>query len=61
MLRMVDENGGDDKILTVPNDDDRFAAAQDIRDVPEQVLSEIKHFFAHYKGIESPFGGLACS
>ncbi len=24
MLRMIDENGGDDKILTVPHDDDRY-------------------------------------
>lgn len=52
MLRMVDENGGDDKILTVPAGDDRFAQLRDITDVPEHTLAEIEHFFAHYKEIE---------
>ena len=41
MLRMVDENGGDDKILTVPAGDDRFAQLRDITDVPEHTLSLI--------------------
>lgn len=52
MLRMVDENGGDDKILTVPHADERFASLQDIADVPRHTLSEIEHFFSHYKEIE---------
>ncbi|GAA3027270.1 inorganic diphosphatase [Microbacterium dextranolyticum] len=52
MLRMVDENGGDDKILTVPAGDDRFAQLRDITDVPEHTLAEVEHFFAHYKEIE---------
>jgi len=43
MLRMVDENGGDNKILTVPADDDRFHHVQDIGDVPEHTLTEIEH------------------
>ncbi len=52
MLRMVDENGGDDKILTVPHDDTRFDQFRDIRDVPTSTLEEIEHFFSHYKEIE---------
>ena len=52
MLRMVDENGGDDKILTVPAGDDRFAQLRDITDVPEHTLAEIEHFFAVYKDVE---------
>jgi len=52
MLRMVDENGGDDKILTVPNGDNRFDHVQDIVDVPEHTRAEIEHFFSHYKEIE---------
>ncbi|CAD6016314.1 inorganic diphosphatase [Agreia sp. COWG] len=52
MLRMIDENGGDDKILTVPHRDNRFDHIQDITDVAEPVLTEIEHFFAHYKEIE---------
>ncbi|MEG8037718.1 inorganic diphosphatase [Sphingomonas sp. LR61] len=42
MLRMVDENGGDDKILTVPAGDVRFDHVQDISDVAEPVLAEIR-------------------
>ncbi|MCS6582323.1 MULTISPECIES: inorganic diphosphatase [Curtobacterium] len=52
MLRMVDENGGDDKILAVPAGDERFEDLQDISDVPEHTLIEIEHFFSHYKEIE---------
>lgn len=52
MLRMVDENGGDDKILTVPNGDPRFDHLRDIIDVPDATLTEIEHFFSHYKEIE---------
>lgn len=52
MLRMVDENGGDDKILTVPNGDPRFDHLRDITDVPDATLTEIEHFFSHYKEIE---------
>ncbi|ROQ30905.1 inorganic pyrophosphatase [Frondihabitans sp. PhB188] len=52
MLRMVDENGGDDKILTVPNGDPRFDHLSDITDVPDATLTEIEHFFSHYKEIE---------
>ena len=52
MLRMVDENGGDDKVLTVPYGDARFVHLQDIADVPESTLAEIEHFFSHYKEIE---------
>lgn len=40
---MVDENGGDDKILTVPAGDDRFAQLRDITDVPEHTLADIEH------------------
>ncbi len=52
MLRMIDENGGDDKILTVPHDDDRYIPLRDITDVASHTLAEIEHFFAHYKEIE---------
>ncbi|MFT2712571.1 inorganic diphosphatase [Clavibacter sp. Sh2126] len=52
MLRMVDEHGGDDKILTVPAGDARFAHVRDIGDVPAWTLDEIAHFFAHYKELE---------
>ncbi len=52
MFRMVDEQGGDDKVLCVPAGDHRWDHVQDIGDVPAHDLEEIKHFFVHYKDLE---------
>lgn len=52
MFRMRDEQGGDDKVLSVPADDPRMAELQDIQDVPEFVRLEIEHFFHVYKELE---------
>ncbi|MBT1631659.1 inorganic diphosphatase [Curtobacterium flaccumfaciens] len=52
VFRMSDEHGGDDKILTVPNTDPRYAHVQDLDDVPPHTLGAIEHFFTHYKDIE---------
>src|SRR5262249_1164043 len=45
MFQMVDEAGGDDKVLCVPAGDHRWDHIQDIGDVPEFELDVIKHFF----------------
>lgn len=52
MFRMVDEAGGDDKVLCVPAGDHRWDHIADIGDVPEHELDAIKHFFVHYKDLE---------
>jgi inorganic pyrophosphatase len=52
MFKMVDEAGGDDKVLCVPAGDHRWDHIQDIGDVPEFELDVIKHFFVHYKDLE---------
>ncbi|CNZ22869.1 inorganic pyrophosphatase [Mycobacterium tuberculosis] len=52
MFRMVDEHGGDDKVLGVPAGDPRWDHVQDIGDVPAFELDAIKHFFVHYKDLE---------
>ncbi len=52
MFRMVDEAGGDDKVLCVPAGDHRWDHIQDIGDVPKFELDVIKHFFAEYKALE---------
>lgn len=49
---MLDEHGPDAKILTVPADDPRAQAIQDIDDVPAYLRAEIGHFFDIYKEIE---------
>lgn len=52
MFRMVDEKGGDDKVLCVPAGDHRWDHIQDIGDVAAFELEAIKHFFVHYKDLE---------
>ncbi len=52
MFRMRDENGRDDKVLTVPATDPRMAHLTDIQDVSEFDLLEIQHFFEVYKELE---------
>jgi inorganic pyrophosphatase len=52
MFNMVDEAGGDAKVLCVPAGDKRWDHIQDIADVPAVELEAIKHFFVHYKDLE---------
>jgi inorganic pyrophosphatase len=52
MFKMVDEHGGDDKVLCVPAGDPRWDHIQDLADVPSMELDCIKHFFMHYKDLE---------
>jgi len=52
MFKMVDEHGGDDKVVCVPAGDHRWEHIQDIGDVPRYELDTIKHFFMHYKDLE---------
>lgn len=52
MFEMIDEAGGDAKVLCVPAGDSRWDHIQDIGDVPVYELEAIKHFFVHYKDLE---------
>lgn len=52
MFQMVDEAGGDDKVLCVPAGDHRWDHIQDLGDVPSHEIEAIKHFFVHYKDLE---------
>jgi inorganic pyrophosphatase len=54
LLKMSDEAGGDTKLLAVPIDKltPLYRHIQAARDLPEMVLSQITHFFAHYKDLE---------
>ena len=49
---MLDEHGPDAKILAVPARDPRYAATQDLADVPGHLKDEIGHFFDIYKELE---------
>lgn len=52
MFVMTDEKGPDEKVLCVPSRDPRYAAVQDITDVPDYDRLEITHFFEVYKDLE---------
>jgi inorganic pyrophosphatase len=54
MLKMADEAGDDTKVLAVPIDklSSLYREITNPRDLPELVLSQIAHFFQHYKDLE---------
>ncbi len=54
MLKMSDEAGDDTKLLAVPVDklSSLYRNITTPRDLPELVLSQIAHFFQHYKDLE---------
>ena len=52
MFIMTDENGKDEKLVTVPNYDPKWKSATDIGDVPKDVLDRIGHFFTVYKDLD---------
>ncbi|MEM4757648.1 MAG: inorganic diphosphatase [Nanopusillaceae archaeon] len=54
LLEMEDEKGKDEKLIAVLLDkiDPRFSWITDIKDIPNAIKNEIKHFFEHYKELE---------
>ncbi|MEI7913171.1 MAG: inorganic diphosphatase [Mycobacteriaceae bacterium] len=52
MFQMVDDAGGDDKVICVPAGDQRWDHIRDLDDVPKHEREAIKHFFMHYKDLE---------
>ena len=52
VMKMMDGEDRDDKIIGVPVNDPRFKDIQDIEDVPKAFLNEISHFFTEYKKLE---------
>lgn len=52
IMRMIDGDDNDDKILGVPVNDPRCNDINDIDDIPKHLLDEIAHFFKEYKYLE---------
>ncbi len=52
LMSMQDEAGPDAKIICVPPREPRWKDVHDMKDLPEQLLEEIKHFFDVYKALE---------
>jgi len=51
-MRMVDDMGGDDKIIAVCIDDPAFAHYRQIAEIPPHVMRELDRFFRDYKQLE---------
>ena len=49
---MVDGGSKDAKILAICKNDPVFNSFTDIKNVPDHILQEIKHFFTVYKELE---------
>ncbi|MEE9358160.1 inorganic diphosphatase [Candidatus Vondammii sp. HM_W22] len=54
VLKMTDESGDDAKILSVPIDKlcKSYRSVGDFRDLPQDNLDRISHFFEHYKDLD---------
>lgn len=52
VLRMVDGEEKDDKLLAVYAEDPRYEEYKDIKDVPKHMINELKHFFETYKELQ---------
>jgi inorganic pyrophosphatase len=54
VLQTEDEEGQDSKIVAIPTSkiDPSFSTVSDIKDVPQHLKDQIKHFFEHYKELE---------
>ena len=54
VLKMVDDAGGDEKILAVPVPKltKRYAHVHNYTDLPKITVEQVQHFFEHYKDLE---------
>lgn len=52
LFRMEDDQGIDDKVLSVPLSDPTWNPLEKLDDMPAQLRQEIAHFFSVYKDLE---------
>lgn len=52
VIRMIDSDEKDDKILAVYDHDPRYAEIKDVKDLPKHTKDELKHFFETYKELQ---------
>ena len=53
VLKMIDNESADEKILAVPLYDPNYNCYHDIKDLPKHRFDEIQHFFEVYKSLEA--------
>jgi inorganic pyrophosphatase len=52
VIRMIDGDERDDKIIAVYDKDPRYAEFKDIKDIPQHILKELVNFFERYKELQ---------
>lgn len=52
VVKMVDNNEVDEKIISVPFRDPVYSGYRDISTLPQHIIQEISHFFEVYKALE---------
>lgn len=53
VMRMIDQGEADDKIIAVAADDVSISHINDISELPEHLLNELRNFFEDYKKLEN--------
>jgi inorganic pyrophosphatase len=53
VMRMVDSGEADDKIIAVASGDPSVNHINDIKELPNHFISELRHFFEQYKTLEN--------
>jgi inorganic pyrophosphatase len=53
VMRMIDQGEADDKIIAVAADDISVSHINDIEELPEHLLRELRNFFEDYKKLEN--------
>lgn len=53
VMQMVDRGEADDKIIAVAEQDPSVSHINDVKDLPEHLRAELKHFFENYKTLEN--------
>ncbi|MGE4233850.1 MAG: inorganic diphosphatase [Bacteriovoracia bacterium] len=52
VMKMLDQNEADDKIIAVHADDPEYAQYSSINEIPSHRMREVKRFFEDYKALE---------
>lgn len=53
VMQMIDRGEADEKIIAVAEQDPSVSHIDDIKDLPDYLLSELRHFFENYKTLEN--------
>ena len=53
VVKMVDREETDEKIIAIPFKDPQYNSYKDIKDLPQHIFDELKHFLSVYKQLEN--------